>query len=251
MKVVGAKPYSLDDFKGSLQRLTDNLKSDELVLSRFNNEIEEQINLVVKKFSNDRENVAKYVNCMKLATKQHWMPEITQEIKVPASSTLHQCINTEISKYNVLTNTRCVIPEPKTHEDIFRLSTLVIAIYEVMKNYNIHLSAIVEKLSLDRGTITEYVNCLKLIMKEQSVYDFKEEFESIISDINSFDIKVSESSILQTCLNTEMTNYREISQLLTLVFKRYEIVTNYNKHLLKYRLLTNIVNEVNRRNTKV
>ncbi|CAH8570402.1 unnamed protein product [Schistosoma intercalatum] len=80
----------------------NNLKRDELVLSRFNNEIEKQINLVVKKFSNDRENVAKYVNCMKLATKQHWMPEITQEIKVPASSTLHQCINTEISKYNAL-----------------------------------------------------------------------------------------------------------------------------------------------------
>ncbi|KAH9582585.1 hypothetical protein MS3_00000389 [Schistosoma haematobium] len=29
------------------------------------------------------------------------------------------------------------------------------------------------------------VNCLKLIMKEQSVYDFKEEFESIINGINS------------------------------------------------------------------
>ncbi|CAH8287810.1 unnamed protein product [Schistosoma mattheei] len=60
---------------------------------------------------------------MKFATKQYWMPEIIQEIKVPESSTLHQCINTEISKYN----------------DIFRLSTLVIEIYEVMKNYNIHL----------------------------------------------------------------------------------------------------------------
>ncbi|CAH8818958.1 unnamed protein product [Schistosoma curassoni] len=45
------------------------------------------------------------------------------EIKVPESSTLHQCINTKISKYN----------------DIFRLSTLVIEIYEVMKNYNINL----------------------------------------------------------------------------------------------------------------
>ncbi|CAH8287800.1 unnamed protein product [Schistosoma mattheei] len=82
-----------------------------------------KVDLVVKKFLNDRENVTKYVNCMKFATKQYWMPEIIQEIKVPESSTLHQCINTEISKYN----------------DIFRLSTLVIEIYEVMKNYNIHL----------------------------------------------------------------------------------------------------------------
>ncbi|CAH8580929.1 unnamed protein product [Schistosoma guineensis] len=112
-----------------------NLKRDELVLSRFNNEIKKQINLVVKKFLNDREKVTKYVNCMKFATKQYWMPEIIQEfqdvisdinsykIEVPESSTLHQCINTEISKYN----------------DIFRLSTLVSEIYEVMKNYNIHL----------------------------------------------------------------------------------------------------------------
>ncbi|KAH9582583.1 hypothetical protein MS3_00007286 [Schistosoma haematobium] len=104
------------------------------------------------------------------------------------------------------------------------------------------------------------------MMIEQSAFDFKEEFESIISDINSFDIKVSESSILQECLNTEMTNYRvltaetcvipepktheDISRLFTLAEEKYEIVINYNKHLLKYRLLTNIVNEVIRRNTK-
>ncbi|CAH8580917.1 unnamed protein product [Schistosoma guineensis] len=151
--------------------------------------------------------------------------------------------------------------------DNLKIDELVLSIsdYEIEEQ----ITSVVEELSLDRGTITEYVNCLKLIMKEQSEYDFKEEFQSIISDINSFDIKVSESSILQECLNTEMTNYRaslltskrceipepktheEISQLLTLVFKRYEIVTNYNKHLLKHRLLTNIVNEVNRRNTKV
>ncbi|CAH8560105.1 unnamed protein product [Schistosoma mattheei] len=100
---------------------------------------------------------------------------------------------------------------------------------DIMDSLQSLTATVVEELSLDRGTITEYVNCLKLIMKEQSVYDFKEEFQSIISDINSFDIRVSESSILQTCLNTEMTNYKEISRLFRLVEKKYKIVINYNK----------------------
>ncbi|CAI2730858.1 unnamed protein product [Schistosoma spindalis] len=47
------------------------------------------------------------------------------------------------------------------------------AIFKVYLLYQI-LDAVVKKFSLDRGTIIEYVNCLKLIMEQQSVHELKQ-----------------------------------------------------------------------------
>ncbi|CAH8818957.1 unnamed protein product [Schistosoma curassoni] len=65
------------------------------------------------------------------------------------------------------------------------------------------------------------------------------------------EIKVPESSTLHQCINTKISKYNDIFRLSTLVIEIYEVMKNYNINLLKHRLLTNIVNEVIRRNTKV
>ncbi|CAI2730857.1 unnamed protein product [Schistosoma spindalis] len=107
--VDGAKRKQNNLYKitSRINTITNKLKKNELNLSNSNNEIEKKINVVVQKLSIDRETISKY-------------------IEVPESLTLHQCISTELSEYNVLTDRKCAIPGSESNEVKHRFLTNIV-----------------------------------------------------------------------------------------------------------------------------
>uniref|UniRef100_A0A5K4F902 Nose resistant to fluoxetine protein 6 n=1 Tax=Schistosoma mansoni TaxID=6183 RepID=A0A5K4F902_SCHMA len=154
VQVNGTKQqaYSLNDVKGRLQSLSDNLKKDESDLYKSEEELKKQIGVVVQKFSIPLDTVTEFVKCLNSLTKNQSGYEFSiKEFKdvisdigsygttVQKSSTLRECVNGEIPKFSVITGTQCVIPEPQTHADMFKLLTLTFTKYEIVRNYNKHL----------------------------------------------------------------------------------------------------------------
>uniref|UniRef100_A0A5K4F7Y3 DUF4368 domain-containing protein n=1 Tax=Schistosoma mansoni TaxID=6183 RepID=A0A5K4F7Y3_SCHMA len=81
-------------------------------------------------------------------------------------------------------------------------------IYEYEAEITKQIDVIAQELSSNE-TVTEYVKCLHSLVKQFTVRGLRQEFDDVTSDINSYDT----------------------SRLITLVFRKYDIVKKYNKHL--------------------
>uniref|UniRef100_A0A5K4F634 DUF4368 domain-containing protein n=1 Tax=Schistosoma mansoni TaxID=6183 RepID=A0A5K4F634_SCHMA len=133
-------------------------------------------------------------------------------------------------------------------------------IYEYEAEITKQIDVIAQELSSNE-TVTEYVKCLHSLVKQFTVRGLRQEFDDVTSDINSYvyqfpnhttyklinGINVQKSSTLQECVNIHISifdllsgprcvlpaskNDEDTSRLITLVFRKYDIVKKYNKHL--------------------